>query len=636
MELYEYINRSAFFIGAVLIVLSCLIYTLIQRKTDRPQTRLYLIALILTILNCVTDMLILYCNPLRKASEAAWHTLQISHYLYFMLHGALILVVYMYAMFATKNYRRLKTSSLILSLLPWAVMELLMLTNPLTHAGWYFDADRDFHRNWAEYVMYGVVGLYAVVIFIMLIFFWYAITRKRRIMIIVSSAVTSAGVLLQLFYPDLMIELFAEAVTFIGFLLAIEYDDDRMDFLTDFADRASFVQDVEFYYHINKRFHILVLQLTNLESYQRMTGAMELRKVHLSVANALMKLYPRYKIYRVGYEGFALLIFNNNEQYVDELAEQISRMIKDGTAFPEPDTRVEAVVLKACAPDDLHSVEDVMLLCDSRIQIAENGKILKTADLTDVFEKAEIERALFRGFDQNCFEVFYQLVYTSDKREIHSAEALLRLRDESMGLLLPKDFIPLAERNGIIDKIGILVLRKVCDFIKTGHADKIGIQYININLSMLQCLRPNYAEQLKAIVKEYGVDPGRIHFEIRETFELENYAPFVSFMKECHEAGFRFALEGYGSGYSNLNAILSLEFDEIKLDKTMLWESDQGRHGQIVLENSVNLIRELQRPIVAVGIEQEAQLVRLKELGVDYIQGYYLSEPQTIDELLAG
>ena len=125
------------------------------------------------------------------------------------------------------------------------------------------------------------------------------------------------AVLLQLFYPDLMIELFAEAVTFMGFLLAIEYDDDRMDFLTDFADRASFVQDVEFYYHIHKRFHILVLQLTNLESYQRMTGAMELRKVHLSVANALMKLYPRYKIYRVGYEGFALLIFNNNEQYVD-------------------------------------------------------------------------------------------------------------------------------------------------------------------------------------------------------------------------------------------------------------------------------------------------------------------------------
>ena len=110
----------------------------------------------------------------------------------------------------------------------------------------------------------------------------------------------------------------------------------------------------------------------------------------------------------------------------------------------------------------------------------------------------------------------------------------------------------------------------------------------------------------------------------------------VSFMKECHEAGFRFALEGYGSGYSNLNAILSLEFDEIKLDKTMLWESDQGRPGQIVLENSVNLIREMQRPIVAVGIEHEVQLVRLKELGVDYIQGYYLSEPQTIDELLAG
>lgn len=635
MEAYEFINRSAFYYGAILIALSCLFYTLIQRRIDRPQTKLYLTALIITILTCIFDMNILYLEPMVTESDTAWTVLRISHYLYFTLHASLILVVYFYVLFATQNFRRYKAPLLVLSMIPCILIVLLMITNPLTHFAWYFDADRGFHRNWAEYVMYGVFGLYFIFAFVQLVFRWHSATTKRIVTILISSAISVAGVFIQFLYPDLAIELFAESVTFMGFLLAVEYDDDRMDILTDVGNRQAFIEDIRCYYSWNKQFRILVLQLTNLDTYQRMPGARQIREIQSGIASGLMKLYPRYLIYRVNYENFALVLHNKNEQYIDQLAGRISGMMRDGSAFPDGEARIDGVILKAGAPDELHSVEDVLLLCDSKMQNMENGTILAASDLNDIFEKAKIERALFRGYEENLFQVYYQLVYDPDTGKVCSAEALLRLPDEQMGILAPMDFIPLAERDGMIDKIGLQVLRSVCRFIQSGDADRIGIQYVNVNLSMLQCMRPNYAKLIKDITDQYEVDPGRIQLEIRESFASEDYSHIIAFMEECHSAGFRFSMEGYGTGYANLYAVLSLQFDEIKLDKTLIWEADRSEYGRIILENSIRMIHDMRRPIVAVGVETQKQLDQLRELNVEYVQGFYLSKPQTVEELMA-
>lgn len=155
----------------------------------------------------------------------------------------------------------------------------------------------------------------------------------------------------------------------------------------------------------------------------------------------------------------------------------------------------------------------------------------------------------------------------------------------------------------------------------------LGIEYVQVNLSVVQCMQSDLVEQLLSIMDRYKVDPSFICLEVTETAAV--YTPHImeKNIKTLSDYGVKFALDDYGTGYSNMTYLLSLPFRFIKLEKEIVWECFKSEKAHIAIESTVAMIKKLNMQIVAEGIEDKHQLDTLLGMGCDFIQGYYFSKP---------
>jgi len=211
---------------------------------------------------------------------------------------------------------------------------------------------------------------------------------------------------------------------------------------------------------------------------------------------------------------------------------------------------------------------------------------------------------------------------------------LARLFDMELGFIPPDEFIPMAEKNGAIIKIGNIIFEKVCKFMKQEDLKERGIRYMEINLSVIQCVQENLAGNLLKIMEKYGIENSRINLEITETATINSPQMLVRNMKSLYEKGVHFSLDDFGTGYSNMNSLVDLPFDMIKIDKEIVQSSTQNDKAKVILWSSVAMIKKMDMEIVAEGIETKEQAIELSEMGCDYLQGYYFSKPLPEDDFI--
>jgi len=203
---------------------------------------------------------------------------------------------------------------------------------------------------------------------------------------------------------------------------------------------------------------------------------------------------------------------------------------------------------------------------------------------------------------------------------------LVRLRDKKYGYVSPDLFIPAAEKNGAIYQIGEFVFEEVCKFLKSPEFLELGLDCIEINLSVAQCMQPDLAKHLIQIAKKHDVSPRLINLEITETAVENSREVMLNNLKELEAAGFRLSLDDYGIGYSNIQRIATLPLDIVKLDKTFV-DRVQQDNMQIILSNTIRMLKDLNLQIVVEGVETAEQLEYISGLHCDYIQGFYFSRP---------
>nr|MCR4588378.1 EAL domain-containing protein [Lachnospiraceae bacterium] len=234
----------------------------------------------------------------------------------------------------------------------------------------------------------------------------------------------------------------------------------------------------------------------------------------------------------------------------------------------------------------------------------------------------------------NGFKIYYQPIYHKEKQKICSAEALVRLFDDEIGFVPPDEFIPIAERNGMIVEMGVQVFSQVCEMITSVDMDALGLDYIEVNLSTLQCMNSELAESFKKVLEDYHVDAKYINLEITESAAVNNPDMLLSTMKRLREIGFGFSLDDYGTGYSNFTYMFEMNFDIIKLDKSILYKADRDRKADVILRNSIRMLKEMDFEVLMEGVETKRQKDMVEALGCDLLQGYFFSRPLPKDVFL--
>lgn len=252
----------------------------------------------------------------------------------------------------------------------------------------------------------------------------------------------------------------------------------------------------------------------------------------------------------------------------------------------------------------------------------------------DMHEERKMEVLITEAIDNDRVEVFYQPIYSTEEMRFSSAEALVRIRTEDGKIVPPGMFISIAEKNGMIMKLGEIVFEKVCRFLRDHKPERYGLDYIEVNLSVVQCAYEHLADNFMYVMKKYQVKPSQINLEITESASVSEKMILQENMRKLMDYGVKFSLDDFGTGQSNLNYIVEMPVDIVKFDRNMIVSYFENGKAKYVMDAAMHMIHGMELQIVSEGIETKEQFDTMKDLGISYIQGYYFSKPLPETEFL--
>ena len=632
-----------FYLTAFFLSLTTFIFTLIQRRTDRLQNVLYFCLLGIVIINSTTEIINDLMFEYSAFTDIALFGYKLCQFLYFLFHTAMAPVFLIYEMSVTGALRKRTTKELNLIMTPFVITEFLVIINPWTHWVYYYDSEQVFHRGWGEYFIYMVAALYIIIAMFSLMVRWNAINRKKRFTLLYFFGVTVGGILIQAIFKNLKTELFAEALGIMGVMLSIESEDDRLEQMTGVYNRVALQQDLKNYDMTETKYTIISLRIKNIDSMTKKTGSLDDDNFNLKLTDFLKTLVQRYYIYDVNRGQYVIAVpttdstkdnllnttFRRFEPSLscDTIRDRIVERFKEPWEIERTSLSLEAAVMVVKCPSEAADRNEVFDLLNNPIPRNITQDVFEGDDLKYIRRRSEVEKAIMRGVENKSFEVYYQPSYNLQTFKMHGAEALVRLNDKKLGFIPPDEFIKVAEQIGLVGDIDDFVLHDVCALIKDGILEIGEMDCINVNLSIVQFENDDFPQHLCNIVDEYGIDHSKICFEITETVESEDYRKLNEAIVFLKDKGFTFSMDDFGTGYSNVSSSLMLDFDQVKIDKSVLWEAEKSTLGMVVFENTIRMIRQTNRSIVVEGVETENQLNVLKKMNVDYLQGYYFSKP---------
>jgi EAL domain-containing protein (putative c-di-GMP-specific phosphodiesterase class I) len=250
---------------------------------------------------------------------------------------------------------------------------------------------------------------------------------------------------------------------------------------------------------------------------------------------------------------------------------------------------------------------------------------------TTVNARAAMEDDLRQAIKKDQFQLYYQPQVNMDR--LTGVEALIRWRHPSRGLVVPDEFIPMAEETGLILALGEWVLNTACTQIAAWKGQKQQHNFgVSVNISALQFRQPEFVEQVLKALKRSGSNPRNLKLELTESILAENIDEVVAKMAELKSHGLRFSLDDFGTGYSSLSYLKRLPLDELKIDRSFVSDMLVNATSRAIAQSVISMGHAMGLSVIAEGVETEEQRNFLADLGCHSFQGYLYSHPLPVDE----
>jgi len=238
---------------------------------------------------------------------------------------------------------------------------------------------------------------------------------------------------------------------------------------------------------------------------------------------------------------------------------------------------------------------------------------------------------LKRAFERDELLVHYQPKYNLVTGEVFGAEALVRWELPERGVILPSDFIPIAEETNLIIEIGEWVLDKVCEDFRYWQRSVASPGRVSVNLSLKQLRQPSFIQRIKAVLRAYEVSPTSLELEITETTLMEDPKRTIKLLDQLYGLGLHLAIDDFGTGYSSLSALQQFPISTLKIDRSFVREVATNPDDATLVSTIVQMGHNLNMDVVAEGVEDEDQLALLQRLGCTYVQGLLFGDPMSSD-----
>jgi len=633
-------SKVLYFDYAAFCVFTLIMVSVIMKKMTRGKlTRQFQVVLTIAMVATAFDIgAIAFDNMGERhvVTQYIFHT----GYLFFHVVSSAMYAAYVVNIVDAIHIFRGKVKSFILAL-PTLLCMIMLGVNFFTPCVFSIGGQGEYRREFFMTFLYAAGIFYMILGFMVVTRYHRRLTRGRFVSTIAIFPLVVVAAVFQMFNPDIPIEMFANAIGLLFVALLIQSPEQVISSATGLNKITRYMDDVRNSLDNGLDITVVMITMENDKTLRGILGVEEYHKLLREISEDFLEWSRPYgydvEWYYLGTGMFRCVMNQRIKDQAEDFAERINEKLKKGYKYNDMFINLLPIICITRCPQDIEDVDSVMRFGGELAEHEYTGRVLYARDIYNK-ERYDLMRdmdmILDKAFAENRFEVYYQPIYSIHSGKYNSAEALLRLNDDVYGYISPEIFIPAAEENGMIHKIGKFVLEEVCRFIAGEKFKNLGLEYVEVNLSVIQCMSSELSEDVRAVMERYGVSNEQINLEITETAAAYAQTTMMDNINSLTDYGIAFSLDDFGTGYSNMKRIASMPFAIVKLDKTFA-DIDTDDKMMKVVKNTISMVKDMNMKIVVEGVETEESLREFSNLGVNYIQGYYFSRPLPQDKFIS-
>lgn len=498
----------------------------------------------------------------------------------------------------------------------------------------YSDTHTVFVSGPSETITYVACTIYLLSVFIETIIVNSILPNKAGRIIRTCILILLAASVIQVVNNRITVVCIAESLIIFILYVQLENPESNIDTDTGIFNTHSLYKYINQIISNNRQLYMLYIAIENNNSL----GYVDNITIK-SIVNKLRFFKKKTKIFKGNESSIAVLFKDGNSlnEALSYLSEQFSE-----TFIIKIDEQDIVIKTRFIIVDNRAKFESANEMFDIIKHISNNKSdgntrtvVISDAIVNNYKKSIKARYMIEEALKDKRIKLYYQPIYSLSTNHFESAEALVRIVGKQGEIIAPSEFIKIAEETGLINALGIIVFEEVCKMLKKFDITKLGMSYIEVNLSMIQCDDLELANKYIEIMTKYNIDPSLINLEITESAASTTKDALMSNMNRLIDYGVSFSLDDFGNGQSNLNYIVGMPIKIVKFDKDMTQAYFTDTKALYVMNAAIDMITTMNLHIVSEGIETKTQLDELKSLGnIEYIQGYYFSHPLPESEFI--
>lgn len=613
---------------ALLLIVVMIISAIVKGVTKGKINTFFMLLLVLSFFATVADILCSVVSMYNVTENRQF--MNFVNYVYYLSNSNILMIYFLYCFSNMKIWHLVKKGGLIANTL-WIstlIANVLIISNPYHHWIFTIDSANVYHRGDYIGLLYALTFIGMISGALVVIKHRKMVSREKIIVILGVLIINAISVALQFFFSNIMLQLFMMSAALCVLVLVVQRQDEFLDPITGAKKYNAGVEEFKKMMNAGMPCSIILLKHVNHTKIRLYLGQSNYNKFLRHTTSYLRTIDEKYKlnsqIFYLEYGLFAMLSPRMEHKRTDEAAREIRNYFEDMLFLDDYVVLSEAKLCIVKSPQDIADYTTLLTFGTSFhtfTPLVRDPLLFRDYGGGRDFKiRNELDAIIFRGFENNAYEVYYQPIYSVNKEKFVSAEALIRLKDEKFGDVSPAMFIPVAENNGAIHAIGNFVVESVCRFISEYKPEEHGIENFQINLSASQCIEVDLVEKIVKTLKKYGVSSKKIVFEITESAADIDPEIVDKNIGLLYDSGIQFALDDYGTGYSNIKRVTGLPIDMVKLDREFIKNYDDEA-SRIIIEDTIAMLKSIGKKVLVEGVESEDGAKFFTQYGCDYIQG---------------
>ena len=622
--------------GLVIGIISYAVITMKRNYLTR-ETRVFIACIVLNWISAVCNVIATLAAANNSGNLVSFAFL--SKFIHFVTIFVMVAAYYMACVIRARNTGMTKVDKIIVPVI--LVVNIgLLATSFFTKFYFYFDADYRLRTSFLYYLAL-LINL-GVMIFGNLL-----VAQKERkedtstaVYVILITVLFVILTLVNGFVKGSNIFHFGTAILLLVMHILLNNPEDYVAAYYGCFNEVAYKDSLSYHMDRNRQMHSIGISCGEMDFLGSTYSDLEIMSSLKPFTEFARSRFGAYNFYVVGTSQFVVEV-KGNASLIESTMSEIRNYFMEPISIGGVEfviSPVFAVVEDREKFDSVDSCFEVLSYCMNHIDLFDHKNVMRVTKehLSVVNHEQEMVLAVTKALRNDGVMVYYQPIYSVETGSYPTCEALVRIKDDKLGFIPPSQFVPILERNGLIVELGEVILERVCSDFVTYDFPSLGVERVEVNLSVRELVVPGMYKKLLETMKKHNLPNSAILFEITESYMSDSARKYIlENISMLTKNGIKLALDDFGTGYSTLIYLIQLPFDIIKIDKSLLDDAMADLKAMVLLRNTINMLIELKKKIVVEGVETSEQAKLLKGLGVHYFQGYLYSKPVCVTDYVS-